>query len=296
MAGVGRADSTRSTTSRWTRRASSTRARATRASVCSAGRSSRLRPLSEFMMRTLWLPAIGVAAGAAAFVGFANESPIEGAQAQSTEMVMAPKFEVDPAFPKPLPNHWVLGMTIGVTVDDQDHVWILHRPPTISANETGAAQNPPHGTCCISAPPIMEFNQQGDVLRSWGGPNQDYDWPNSAHGLFIDGKGIVWVGANANDDAQVLKFTKDGKFLAQFGKRGQSKGSNDTENFGAPAKIVVDLKANEAYVADGYRNKRVAVIDTDTGAMKRYWGAYGNKPDDGDLGTYDPAAKPTQQF
>src|SRR5213083_349851 len=83
------------------------------------------------------------------------------------DMVMAPKFEVDPNFPKELPKHWVTGMAVGVAVDEQDHVWWLHRPPTISANEKGADQNPPTGECCTAAPPVMEFDQQGNLLRHW---------------------------------------------------------------------------------------------------------------------------------
>ena len=82
----------------------------------------------------------------------------------------------------------------------------------------------------------------------------------------------------------------------QVGAFGKSGGSNDPDNFGRPAKIWVDPKTNEAYIADGYGNKRVAVIDADTGKFKRYWGAYGNKPDDTNLGRYDPEAPPAQQF
>lgn len=106
----------------------------------------------------------------------------------------------------------------------------------------------------------------------------------------------MWIGGNGPKDAQLLKFTKDGKFLLQVGAHDKNAGSNDLENFGRVAKIWVDPKTNEAYVADGYRNKRIAVLDADTGKMKRYWGAYGNKPDDADLGKYDPKAPPTQQF
>jgi DNA-binding beta-propeller fold protein YncE len=211
-------------------------------------------------------------------------------------LVSAPKFEVDPAWPKPLPNHWVMGMTIGVATDAQDHVWVLHRPPTLAQNEIGLDLKPATGTCCASAPPVLEFDQAGNLLKSWGGPGEGYEWPDSNHGIFVDAKGVVWIGANANTDAQLLKFTQDGKFLAQFGHRGQSKGSNDTDNFGAPAKIFVDPKTNEAYIGDGYKNRRVAVIDAETGAFKRYWGGYGKKPDDGPLGQYDPTAEPIKEF
>ena len=159
-----------------------------------------------------------------------------------------------------------------------------------------ADENPPTAKCCKRAPPVLEFDQQGNLLRSWGGPGQGYEWPESNHGIFVDHKGIVWIGGNGTNDAQVLKFTQDGKFIAQYGHSGKTAGSNDKENFGRIAKIFVDAKANEAYLADGYLNKRLAVLDADTGAFKRYWGAYGNKPDDTSLGTYDPDAPVAQQF
>jgi DNA-binding beta-propeller fold protein YncE len=213
---------------------------------------------------------------------------------QGSAVVMAPRFEVDPMWPKPLPNNWYIGMTIGVGVDAQDHVWIVHRPDTISPNEAAADQKT--GECCSKAPPVLEFDQAGNLIGHWGGPGEGYEWPESNHGITIDHKGNVWIGGNGANDAHILKFTQDGKFLAQFGHKGKNAGSNDTENFGRAAKIFVDPKANEAYIADGYLNKRVAVIDADTGKFKRYWGAYGNKPDDANLGRYNPDAPPAQQF
>jgi len=217
------------------------------------------------------------------------------AQAQNG-LVDAPRFEVDPAFPKPLPNHWQLGETIGVDVDAQDHVWIVHRADQVVYGETGADQTPPAASCCAKAPPILAFDQTGAVIAHWGGPGAGYEWPTSNHGITVDYKGIVWIGGNVGPDSQLLKFTQDGKFIAQYGHSGQNKGSNDTENFGRPAKIFVDPKNNEAYIADGYGNKRVVVIDADTGVFKRYWGGYGHKPDDTNLGPYDPDAPPAQQF
>jgi DNA-binding beta-propeller fold protein YncE len=213
---------------------------------------------------------------------------------QGSAVVMAPRFEVDPLWPKPLPNNWYIGMTIGVGVDAQDHVWIVHRPDTISPNEAAADQKT--GECCSKAPPVLEFDQAGNLIGHWGGPGEGYEWPESNHGITIDHKGNVWIGGNGANDAHILKFTQGGKFLAQFGHKGKTAGSNDTENFGRAAKIFVDPKANEAYIADGYLNKRVAVIDADTGKFKRYWGAYGNKPDDTNLGRYNPDAPPAQQF
>ena len=210
-------------------------------------------------------------------------------------VIEAPKFEVDPLWPKPLPNHWLLGMTIGVWVDDQDNVWIIHRGAA-TLNDNERALDLKTGECCTAAPPVLVFDQAGNLVRSWGGPGQGYEWPQSNHGIHVDYKGNVWIGGNGEKDAHLLKFTKDGKFLMQVGKMGTLKGSNDPDNFGRVAKIWVDPQTNEAYVADGYRNKRVAVLDADTGKMKRYWGAYGNKPDDADLGKYDPSAPPPKQF
>ena len=216
------------------------------------------------------------------------------AEAQRTN-VQAPMFEVDPFWPKPF--NALLGMAIGVWVDEQDYVWIIHRSSaTLHNNEKGAELNPPIAECCRGAPPVLAFDPEGNLVKAWGGPGPGYEWPQSNHGIHIDYKGNVWIGGNGEKDAHILKFTKDGKFLMQVGGLGKNAGSNDLENFGRVAKIWVDPKTNEAYIADGYLNKRVAVIDADTGKMKRYWGAYGNKPDDTNLGNYNPKAPPAQQF
>ena len=213
--------------------------------------------------------------------------------------VMAPRFEVDPLWPKPLPNHWVLGETIGVSVDAQGHIWILHRPTSLEANELHATTSPTMARCCASAPPVLEFDQAGNLLRHWGGPGAGYDWPQRNHGITVDYKGNVWIGGNdqgmPSHDHILLKFTREGKFLMQIGKPSQSKGSDDVENLRLPAKTFVDPKTNELYVADGYGNHRVFVFDADTGKYKRHWGAYGHKPDDTIL-PYKPGDPPSQQF
>ena len=257
------------------------------------------------------LPVRTVAVGSgfvAAFTGlWLAQSALQRAEArQSPATVQAPRFEVDPFWPKPLPNHWLLGSVIGVSVDSQDHVWIVHRgAATLNARtEMSAATDPRTAEeCCVPAPPVLEFDPAGNLVGHWGGPGEGYKWPESNHGITVDHKGNVWIGGNGAGpdrakyaDAQILKFTRSGKFLMQIGRPGMSAGSNDTENFKGPAKLFVDPKTNEVYVADGYGNKRVAVIDGDTGAFKRYWGAYGNKPDDTNLGPYDPKAPPAQQF
>ncbi len=229
--------------------------------------------------------------------------------------VMAPKFEVDPFWPKPLSNHWILGATIGVAVDSRDHVWIVQRntPDQFAPRtELGAAQDPPVSECCLPAPPVLEFDPAGNLVGSWGGPpaGGEYQWPESNHGIVVDHMDNVWIGGNGGPDSQILKFTRDGKFLLQIGKSGAratgekqgdrpvyKRNSHDSESFGRVAKVTFDAAANEMYVADGYFNRRVAVIDANTGKLKRYWGAYGKPPDDElDLGRYSPQDPPATQF
>ncbi len=184
-----------------------------------------------------------------------------------------PTFRVDPSWPKPLPNHWIVGAVAGVAVDARDHVWIVHRPSTLQPNETRAIWK--------AAPPVLEFDAAGALVSSWGGPGAGYEWPQLEHGIYVDDQDHVWLGGGGDQDAQILKFTLDGKFLMQIGHQGQGTGSNDTDNLGAPASMTMDSAANELYVADGYVNHRVIVFDATTGAYKRHWGAYGNRPDDG---------------
>ncbi len=227
---------------------------------------------------------------------------------QSRSTVEAPYFEVDPYWPKPLPNHWVLGSSIGVSVDERDHVWMIHRGSATLADKEKALETKLSDECCGAAPPVLEFDPDGKLVGHWGGPAAGYEWPTSNHGITVDHKGNVWIGGNGPGDSQVLKFSRAGTFLLQVGKAdarlGAMKdgkptyagGSNDPISFGRVAKIFVDPSANEAYLADGYLNKRVAIIDADTGKFKRQWGAYGNKPDDTDLGPYDPNAAPVKQF
>jgi len=216
-----------------------------------------------------------------AFAGalYVARTPSVAAQSKAT----APIFEVDPYWPKPLPNHWVQGSTIGLSVDAQDHVWVIHRPQTVEDNFKAAdlkVGDLPIGVCCAVAPPVLEFDPAGNLVGHWGGPGEGYEWPESNHGITVDSKGSVWIGGNGNTDTQILKFDKKGKFLLQLGHQGKHNGSNDLENFWRPAKIVEDPTANEVYIADGYGNRRIIVLDRDTGKYKRHWGAYGKKPDD----------------
>ena len=220
---------------------------------------------------------------------------------------MAPMFQVDPFWPKPLPNHWILGATIGVDVDSRDHVWIVQRNTAnqFAANtELGAGQDPPLSDCCAPAPSVLEFDPDGNLVSAWGGPGTemgDYIWPGSNHGITVDHMDNVWIGGNGAsspgvNDTHVLKFSRDGTFLAQYGTPGAEYDSQSMESFGRVAKIFVDPVENETYLADGYVNQRVAVLDASTGEMKRFWGAYGNVPDGTRPERYEPGETPPQQF
>jgi DNA-binding beta-propeller fold protein YncE len=207
-----------------------------------------------------------------------------------------PQFAVDPFWPKPLPNNWMLGQVSGIAVDRFDRIWVVHRPGTLNERELAAAQNPPAAKCCFAAPPVLVFDQSGNLLRSWGGPGTGYEWPQSEHGIFIDDNDFVWLAGNGKQDGQLLKFTMDGKLVLQIGKAGPIRGSNDTTALGSPADVAVDVAAKEVFAADGYTNRRVVVFDSETGAYKRHWGAYGNKPSDDKTPPYDPAKPASQQF
>jgi hypothetical protein len=262
------------------------------------------------------------------------------AQARGGASAQAPAFQVDPLWPKPLPNHWILGSVTGVAVDSRDHIWIVHRgaDSLTARTENGLGTDPPTAEeCCRPAPAVLEFDSAGSLVSSWGGPGQGYDWPMTPGGIAVDAKGNVWItaagwpeppaargggagrgraagaagaagatGAGAAPaptppparpfDAHILKFSATGQFLQQFGKPGTSEGSAGKATFNRPAGLAFDASANEIYVADGYTNRRIVVVDATTGAYKRHWGAYGTAPDDATLPPYDPAASPAKQF
>ena len=222
-------------------------------------------------MTRRWNWSIGLGLLALFVAGMVARNAFQRVEAAQSGGPQMPIYQVDPLWPKSLPNHWLLGSVVGVSVDRQDHVWIVHRGATLLPTELRGGK---------AAPPILEFDQQGNLVSSFGGPGAGYEWPDSEHGLYIDYKGNIWTGGNGNKDSAILKFSRDGKFLLQIGHKGQNKGSNDTQNLGGPANMVVDPVANEIFVADGYVNHRIIVFDADTGQYKRHWGAYGKRPDD----------------
>jgi hypothetical protein len=211
------------------------------------------------------------------------------APAPPSPAVVAPSYQVDPFWPKPLPHRWGIGQAAGVAVDGRDHIWVIQRPRTMTKDELGAAQTPPWSECCIAAPAVIEFDPDGNVVQGWGGPGHHPSWPENEHGIYVDARDNVWIGGNGANDHVILKFTRDGKFLLQIGIKGETGGSNDPARLGRPADVEVDEAAREIYVADGYGNRRVIVFDADTGAYKRHWGAYGEKPPaDDPLAAYRP--------
>ena len=228
----------------------------------------------------------------AVIAGLSGPTFAEGANSRA-----APRFEPQPFWPKPLPSNWILGQVSGIAVDRNDNIWIIHRPSSLLDDEKGAQKDPPATKCCTAAPPVLKFDSAGNLLASWGGPGQGYDWPKNEHGIFVDKDGNVWIAGNDKMDDQILKFSPTGKFLQQIGKPGGPSGSNTPGGLGSPAHMIVDEAANELYVADGYQNRRVIVFDAKSGAYKRHWGAYGTKtPNDEKLPAYDPKAPPSKSF
>ena len=218
------------------------------------------------------------------------------ASAEDAKTAAIPQFQVDALWPKALPNNWILGQVAGITVDRFDRVWIVHRPGSLSPRERAAEHNPPESKCCVAAPPVLVFDQSGNLVKSWGGPGQGYRWPKSEHGVYIDANDFVWLAGNDKTDGELLKFTMDGKFVMQIGGAVEGPDSNATDRLGSPADIAVDTAAKEVYAADGYGNRRVVVFDSETGAYKRHWGAYGKRPNDEKMAAYDPSKPPSQQF
>lgn len=266
----------------------------------------------------------------AAALALAHASPDASTPdtAGSAPRAEVPLFVVDPLWPDPLPTPYILGSITGVAVDARNHIYIVnHGHYFNAANEVNAEANPPTGECCIRAPGVVEYNADGMVIRSWGAAGQG-DWPLTTGGIGVDPEGNVWIGGGvlppgagrgggggraggaggrgggpAGDetagygvDTHILKFTREGRYLATIGLPRQQPGSTRTDSFGGVARFGFDAEAGEVYVADGYANRRVVVLDMRTGQVKRFWGAYGNPPDDSPLEPYDPDAPPARQF
>ena len=207
----------------------------------------------------------------------------------------APQFEVDPLWPKTLPANWIIGSIAGIYVDSQDHVWITHRPGSLTEREI-AASNDPRIECCFAAPEVIEFDQEGNVVQAWSGRGEGHDWSGNEHGIYVDYNGYVWVGGNGAEDGIVSKFSSGGEFVMQIGHQGPGFDSQDTSRVAGASSMFVDAQSGELFVADGYRNHRVIVFDATTGEFKRMWGAYGNEPADEEMAEFDPTLAPPRQF
>lgn len=244
----------------------------------------------------------------------------------------SPQFVLDPAWPKPLPHHWMMGDVGGIAIDRHDHIWVYHRPRSLSSvdsgmqgvagkNEKGEPISPlgfsrPFGQingCCMPAPSVLEFDKDGNLLQAWGGPGdpgflenkcrQDLGcyWPAREHGIYVDQNDFVYLSGNGQarnlhgqypwapdfgNDSEILKLKADGTFVFQIGTAGaKGPNSNDTDGGvnGTPepfwaADMVVDPKTNLLYIADGYGNRRVLIVDAGTGKYVGHFGAYGQNP------------------
>lgn len=185
-----------------------------------------------------------------------------------------PSYQADSSWPQ-LPNHWSLGEVAAVAIGHDGHVWLLHRPRTVHG-----ARSP--------APAVLEFDQHGGFLRGWGGPAAGYDWPRNEHSLALDDDDNLWISGNGSGDDALLQFSRAGKFLRQFGHNGASRGNADHDNLKQAAGISYFAPTHELFIADGYGNRRVIVLDAEQLRFKRMWGAFGNVPRDG------PEAPPPQ--
>ena len=200
----------------------------------------------------------------------------------------APQFAVDPLWPKPLPNNWLMGQASGVFVDGRDHVWVVQRPKSLTEDERGATLTPPRSRCCVPAPPVMEFDADGALIQGWG-PAAGSPWPDNEHGIFVDHHDHVWLAGNGAKDGQIFKYTRDGKFMMKIVEPGVVGNDSDTRHLNRPSNVAVDSATNELFVADGYGNHRVIVFDGDTGAYKRHWGANGRPPGDATVKAFNNA-------
>jgi len=229
-----------------------------------------------------------------------------------------PTFEVDPLWPQPLDYPYILGPVSGVAVAPDGNIIILTRQDGFNqGNEINSVTGT--GTCCTPAPAVTEYAPDGRIVRQWGGPGEGYVWPSRPHGIAIDPEGNLWIGGGVAAaaaagpggapaatpgtsttpiDSHILKFSRDGRYLATIGQANQGTAANQhsATSFGGAARFSFDAAANEVYVADGYANRRVAVLDAATGELKRQWGAYGNAPDNSEIPPYDPTAAAAQQF
>lgn len=192
-----------------------------------------------------------------------------------------PRFMVDAAWPA-MPPDLLLGQVSGVAVGPDDSVWVVHRPHSLTATDTGLAQDPPIAVCCKPAPPVVRFASDGRYLDGWGGPDSAPNvdgvsqWPSSLHGIFVDKAGTIWFGGNGKGDHVVLNYSTDGRYIRSFGRRDKTGGNDATDLLGNPSDV--NHSEDMVLISDGYINRRVIGFGAKSNAYKGRWGAYGKPP------------------
>jgi NHL repeat-containing protein len=235
----------------------------------------------EGLMNSIYRKSVLVVLAGRILGLFGGETILHQAKAQ--EVTQGPKFKVDPLWPQALPDRWVTGSVGGTCVDAKDHVFTVNRGDLSPKEKKNATQ----------APPIIEFDQAGQMVNAWG----NYETlPGRPHGCFVDYEGNIWIAGN--EDAIVQKYSHDGsKLLLQIGTKGHFDTSDGTMAGAAmnsshtflnlPSHIAVDPANGDVYITDGYGNRRVVVFDRD-GKFLRQWGLQGTvaQTDDGIPGVF----------
>lgn len=248
-------------------------------------------------MRRWALAAFAMTATGVAPFAAQADTLVDIAHEHIDTQVPMPVFKADTGWPR-LPDDIILGQIPGLSIAPDDTIWILTRPNSLDATETGLSTNPPITAACCKLPPhVMQFDQEGNLLRSWGGPELapgestfsgsgrdrkeegDEQWPANVHGLYVDADETVWIGGNGAGDHVILNFTADGEFIRQIGRRQMTEGNLSQQYLGSPADISVN--GDSVLVADGYTNTRVIEFAANDLAFSQLWGAYGTEPGSG---------------
>ena len=248
-------------------------------------------------LSALPVAVITLALGVAALAGLVQ------AQQRATS---APRYRVDPFWPKPLPNKWSMQQIVDIYVDRDDHVWAINRRVDARPDELNAATTPPRGECCVLGPEVLEFDPDGNVVNAWGAPDYHPGWPGRLQTIAVDREKNVYLSGTTPGDS-IIKFSRDGKFLKDFGHRGpkipadQVKQDNQQTALFPPGigSFELDEGAREIFIADGFLNKRIVVYDMDTGAFKRGWGGHGiplSEIDNNPTPNYDISGPPPDQM